>query len=519
MSAYDNDLTARRPPAPRLAPAGIARRQPQRSLASSAGRMMGLSRSGTTAAIIALALGALGAFVSPSPLAVFASGASLAAIFIILWDPNEPPILLFPMLYQWSMVATKPILTVFYQTTTNELADYGQDIESAAFFGLAAVALVSLGLRLGAGRASQNWNEALANEARAVSRNSLLKVAVSAIVIGHVLLLLIGYTGPARQLVLAMSGIRFAGLFALAYWCLTNRSGYSFLVLALLLEVVAGFTSYFSDFRPPVLAICLAALASRHKLKAKDTAVLAVLVTLLVSLGSFWSDIKLDYRVLLGGGTNAQVVTVPVSQRLNYLADQAATFNGTRFGEGFDLLLRRHSYIDFLGAAMEHVPEVIPHEHGARVGKTILHIITPRIFFPNKPPTEFDTEIVQLYTGLPLMQWEGTSISLGYVGELYVDFGVYGALLACVGLGFAGGAGYRFVRNRGRGSVLLIYGVRAMAILTFIPFDSALIKLVGGAASALIAAALLERFVLPRLVRQLRLKPSQRRPGLNRSYA
>jgi hypothetical protein len=157
---------------------------------------------------------------------------------------------------------------------------------------------------------------------------------------------------------------------------------------------------------------------------------------------------------------------------------------------------------------MAYVPEVVPHEHGQRIGKTLIHVATPRIFFPNKEATEFDTEVTAKYTGLPLQLREGTSISIGYLGELYVDFGSVGAIACCLAIGLAFGRGYALLRARGRGSLLLTYGARSTVLAVILPFDTALIKYLGGAGVAFIGAHLMQAFLVPWLSERLRNKRS-----------
>ena len=116
--------------------------------------------------------------------------------------------------------------------------------------------------------------------------------------------------------------------------------------------------------------------------------------------------------------------------------------------EGFENLLERISYIDFLAATMERVPKVIPHEGGTRLGEAVWHVLTPRILFPDKPEPPSDTQVTAYYTNLPnaVFASANTSISIGYLGELYIDFGVAGALLAVFLMGLIFGRCYRAIR-------------------------------------------------------------------------
>ena len=60
-------------------------------------------------------------------------------------------------------------------------------------------------------------------------------------------------SGGARQIVLALSGIRWAGLFVLAYATLRLRSGLRWLVTVVAIEIALGMTGFFADFKAGAL--------------------------------------------------------------------------------------------------------------------------------------------------------------------------------------------------------------------------------------------------------------------------
>ena len=87
---------------------------------------------------IAIAIGALtlaGVVASPSPLVVLASGSVAVLILVLLWRPNELPILLVPAFYQFTAIALKPIMTAFTGTSLQDFSDFDANLEPAALFG------------------------------------------------------------------------------------------------------------------------------------------------------------------------------------------------------------------------------------------------------------------------------------------------------------------------------------------------------------------------------------------------
>jgi hypothetical protein len=176
-----------------------------------------------------------------------------------------------------------------------------------------------------------------------------------------------------------------------------------------------------------------------------------------------------------------------------------AEFDSQKFADGFEKLLQRISYIDFLAATMDRVPKELPHEGGTRLGSAVLHVLTPRILFPDKPELPSDTVTTAYYTGLPVAVYAdlNTSISIGYLGELYIDFGVAGALLAVALLGLIFGRCYRAIRDHPRSPAFVNYSLCMMFALSFCSFEVALLRLVGGVLMVAIGALMLQRVVWP----------------------
>lgn len=449
-------------------------------------------------------LSGVAAVLSPSPLPIFAAGAVLVLLIALLWPNDGPPILLMPVVYQWSVVSVKPYETAFENLPLHALASFGGDIERAALFSLIAISALALGMKVGAGRIGKDQSRVLREEAAAWPQRQLLTITVTAILLGHALELASNYAGPARQILLALGGLRYAGLFALAYWCLARRRAMGFLAGVMAIEVISGMTGFFADFRGPVLTVAVAALVARPTLRMGNVLVIGVVAALVLSVAIFWSAVKVGYRDFVNLGTGAQVVSVPITARIDYLSNAVDTFDGQQFNYGLTRLIDRHSYIDFLANTLSYVPRVVPHEEGGRLGKSLLHIVTPRIFFPNKPATQNDAQVTAYYTGLPTANNPNASISIGYLGEFYIDFGYLGAVIASFVMGWIYGLGYRFLLLKGFGSRLFLYGLCVMTTLLMSSFETALIKLLGGVVTSFAAAVAISFYVLPRLAPRLR---------------
>ena len=134
---------------------------------------------------------------------------------------------------------------------------------------------------------------------------------------------------------------------------------------------------------------------------------------------------------------------MPLEDRFAFLSDRVSEADTDTLMKGFDLLFRRMSYVEFLGATLNFVPNARPHEDGRMTMAAISHILVPRLFVPDKAILANDTLVTMAYTGLPLPTSAGVSISIGYAGELYIDFGVLGMLAGMGILGFLYGKASR----------------------------------------------------------------------------
>jgi hypothetical protein len=440
----------------------------------------------------------LGVMASPSPFVVLACGVAAILVVGLLWRPGEPPLLLIPVLLQLLQVALKPAITGYIDRPLQDLSDFGLDLEPAALFGLVGIAALAFGLRIGARHVPMPASDADVDE---WTFRRVFALSLAAIVAGHAIDAMAGVFGGARQIMLAVSGIKWAGLFALAYATLYLRRSLRWLIAVVLFELALGMTGFFADFKPVLLVIAGAAIAVHGRVSVRATISGGLIAALALVLAVFWTSGKAEYRRFLNDETGEQVILRPLDERIEYLAQKVIEFDGQQFVDGLDLLIERISYIEFLAATLDRVPKVIPHEGGTRLGQAVLHLLTPRILFPDKPDVPSDTEATAYYTGLPVAVFasESTSISIGYLGELYIDFGIGGALLVVVLIGVIFGRCYRAIRDYPRAPVFINYALCTMFALSLSTFETSLLRLVGGSLMVAAAVLLVQRIVWPAL--------------------
>src|SRR4030095_8873586 len=175
-------------------------------------------------------------------------------------------------------------------------------------------------------------------------------------------------------------------------------------------------------FRDIFILLIVVLTSSRTALKGWRLAQLGALAALVLVTGLVWTAIKVEYREFLNQGSGQQEVVVSVNQRFEKLGELVSRLDSVTLQAALEEATLRVSYVSYFAMSLAHVPAVIPHENGALWGSAIIHVLTPRIFFPNKPAID-DSVRTRIYTGLEMAgSEEGTCISLCYMGETYVGF-------------------------------------------------------------------------------------------------
>jgi hypothetical protein len=153
-------------------------------------------------------------------------------------------------------------------------------------------------------------------------------------------------------------------------------------------------------------------------------------------------------------------------------------------------MVLRVTYVNYFAMCLDNVPANLPHENGRLWWGAIKHVLMPRLFFPNKASIN-DSDRTSYYTGVMVAGEEsGTSISIGYMGESYIDFGMIGMFIPVLLLGMFYGGVYRYFAQ-GRRLILLGFAI-ATTILVFGAYslETSNIKVLGGNLTALIVFGL-----------------------------
>lgn len=386
--------------------------------------MLGPMQTKTRKLYLPLALGvALLAMASANPLLTLGSLLLLLLLVAMLWRPGEPPALLYAMAYHW-MQASILIIYANLDGRRLETLGYGLEVESATWLTLVGVFAVALGMRAGAGR---NYGGVAQASVSAIASQLSIRRLFFASLVAIVLAIIfsrLAYVVPGLvQPILAVTLLRWVVVYLFTYTVLTQHRGYRYLAVVFAVEILIGFLGFFSDFKTVLIVMLLAALTSPTALRGIRFRTAGALTVVILGLGIVWTGVKSDYRDFLNQGTGQQVVLVPVAERIGKLTELIGDMTPARFGDSMVTLVERVTYVYYFGQAMETVPRYIAHENGLLWREAVAGALVPRLLNPAKRVID-DSERTSYYTGNRVAGAEqGTSISLGYVAESYIDFG------------------------------------------------------------------------------------------------
>ena len=405
----------------------------------------------------------------------------------LLWRLGEPPVLLYACSFQWLQASAAIFYTNHFGQTLDE-AFGSTALSFATWLSLIAVVVLACGIRCGYVGAGPPRMSELEEEA---SRLDVKKLGVlyAISLVGSFILTAVGWHfSTIRQPLLAFAALKWGVVFLICYTVLQQRRGYGLLFACVMLEFILGFSGIYASFKCVFFVLVIAAMSSPRMLRGRRLAITSVCFVALFIMGVVWTTIKMDYRTFLIEEADAAGEAVPIERKFTKLTDLVEDVTWDNFLDGMDALIMRISYVNFFALTTENVPGRIPYENGALWSGSIVHILMPRVLFPDKPILD-DSERTRTYTGVNVAGSEqDTSIGIGYVGESYIDFGPVGMFIPIFLLGLLYGVINRFFITRTR--YKLLGSALAVSVLVFNAYEieTSNIKLLGGVITALLAA-------------------------------
>ncbi|QSV55466.1 MAG: hypothetical protein HEP80_17870 [Dolichospermum sp. UKL201] len=440
--------------------------------------------------VICLVLAFIG-LTTPNPLETSLGCLIWPVLFSLLWRPGEPPALLFAASFQMIQVIV-PVINANLAGETLE-QNFGQELSLAFYLGILSILALAYGMKLAVGNSPVI---SLIDQEKSASelKFSRLAIAYLGTFVLSSLMTVLAFGNPAfTQLLLSLASLRWLVIF-LIVWNGFRDLKFSLLSLIIVIwEIIIGMTGFFSGFKQIIFIVLVVYGATSLKVKQLLRPQVLILMVLLLLLATYWQSVKGDYRNYVNGGTQTQTVRVSLADRLNYHTNSANNINDKQLEDGFNALLSRLGYLKFFAGSIRTVPNAVPYQNGKLWSEAISALI-PRAFFPDKPVLD-DSKRTNEFSGIEAAGADkGTSISIGYVGESYIDFGVPFMFAPIFALGCFWGWLYRFITNVGSIPLLGLAGATTILLNSAVFFESSNVKIFPAGVILLLVYSMVLRF-------------------------
>ena len=442
-------------------------------------------------AVAGVVIGAIGTMSFGSILAGFA----LIVVFFcagLVWRANEPPILVFSIAFQWIFVVAGYLFT----QAGGDLKEFALigNVDLAVFLSLLGLLSVAIGMRLGLGLFGQRSSV----KADSVPDMTLLFwVTIITYSISWIIEIApMDIFFNAAQILYSVLSFREVLLCLLWIVILQKRRGYGYGWVAFIVALLPRFTSRQSVFKELFFMLVVIAVfefkpwirtVAQRAWNRKIVVAVGCAALFLLAAGVIWEGaIKPVWRTLEFSGT-------PI-ETLDAFADvTVATTSEMDEDRSLQAFITRVSSITPFALVLDRVPTVVPFENGALTQRALLHVLVPRLLFPDKQNLGTDSWLAETYAGMNV--GENTSVGIGYMAEAYVDWGPVGMFPFLAALGVFLGLAYRliffFSPSRLIGSALVIVPFMA----NFITFEATLSKMLGGFIMTTLMLLLLARLI------------------------
>jgi hypothetical protein len=444
----------------------------------------------------------LGSFTANPSLTV-ASLMCLPVFACLLWRVGEPPVLFFAVGFQWLQASTK----IFDANIRGvPLQDYflGWRIDEAIWLCLIGLVVLSVGVRTALTGFHPDSKKTLSNEVQELSIDKIWYLYLAFTVFVFFVQNYMWAYPRIFQLLHATLGFKWVLFFLLSMTVIGQRRRLYLLVFAFLLELMNGFSSFFSDFKQVFFILILAHLTFASIYTRRAVIVSTIASVTVVFLLIVWAAVKDEYRDYVNQGTGHQAVYVSYEDQLRKIVDLYTEIDATLLLQGFEELAKRVAYVDYFARVIEVVPDEMPHEQGKLWGNAVTHVLMPRLLFPDKADLELDTLLTEKYTGYQLILQGGwyTNVPLGYMAESYIDFGPVVMFLPILLIGLGWGFMYRYFLNAGSHK-LFGYGIAVAVLVSANQLEITTTKLLGGMLVGFVVMALVQRLLVPSMHKAL----------------
>jgi len=429
---------------------------------------------------------------------IFTCLATLMLILSLIWRYNRPGILVFAFILQWLQVITY----IFWQNSKGQ-SMLASNSAAALLVSCAGLFLMAVVIHFMIRNLEIPTLARLREQAEKINSRKLLLVYVLTTVFLTSVRFVFGNAGGADQLLVVFSSLKWVFFMTYGFMVWLRKKNVLIFIIIIGYEFASSLTSYFSSFKEVLLFAIIVALTFVTKIRPRQIIFGLIAIVLLGVLLLTWTAIKSDYRMYVNKGKREQVVSVKRSEAIGKMQSEVQDLTLNNYKLASNMILYRIQYLHNLNLSMERVPYLLPHQNGAVWWKNISFVLTPRVLFPNKGVYNA-SEKARLYTGLHYAGLkEGSSFSLGYFADSYVDFGYVGMFFPIALIGLFVGWIYRVFFKMSRLNVLFSYAIINICLYNFSSFEADGLFLFGRLLTNLIVYWVLAVTVFPMLQKWL----------------
>jgi hypothetical protein len=360
--------------------------------------------------------------------------AVLLLIWALLGSGEGPPVLALALSYQWMQVT----IGIFYTALTGvELeASYATDWQRMVLIGLAWITCLAVAIFCGLLVTRRRFAAPEDTPASAFS-NKILYAAYAASLLLTGVVQEIAWAYPAfTQAILAITYAHLGLLFVLTRRFTRPEFQWKKLAVIMAIEVAVGFTGYFAGFREPLVMGAIAVFEVFNRRDVRHWAFAAALAAILGVSSLVWISVRGQLRQEIDQDL-VSTSRVERFDRVRTLSSGLFTDGASEYADATNVLVDRLWAIKYPAMAVDRVPLLIPHTDGQILRDALMHIVTPRFLYPDKPELISDSELVRKYAGAQVAGAEAnTSIAFGYAAESYVDYGLPWMFVPVIIFGF-----------------------------------------------------------------------------------
>src|SRR5258708_5022456 len=447
----------------------------------------------------------VGVLFAANPAYMFCCLVTFIILIGLLWRNASPGILLFSMLVQWAQVFAYVPWMNAGGYDINRISNHGG---IAVIFSCLGLIVMALTLHLGLKSLPLPSKEQLFLQAKRIDERKILILYLFSTFFLSGAGLAFGDAGGLTQILMTFASVKWVFFMVYAYVAWINKKNRLILLLIIVFEFITALYSFFSSFKEVIFYTIIVALSFVRKVNFKQVFYGILAVAALLFFFLTWTAIKRDYRQFLNKGTKQQVVEVSRSEAFDKIGEKIGTLTWDEYQKITGLFLYRVQYVLHLAKTMDRVPEVIPHENGQVWWDNISFVLMPRLFFPDKPVYDATVKTNKYtafhYSGLK----QGTSFSLGYFADSYIDFGYTGMFIPLALLALFIVFIYRTLYGFNKINVLMRYGIVNVTLINLASFESDGLFLFGRLMLLFLVFWFLSKFVFGRLQTWL-YKPSK----------